>query len=156
MTLVPAGFAVPGGLEHPQFHLRMLRGSDAEADYEAVMASQERLRAGSPHGWPRSGFTLEENRADLERHEAEFHAREAFAYTVLAPGEARVLGCVYINPSAVADADVHLWVRNEHADALTTALVAAVDGWLDERWPFERVNYVRTSYYQPPRSAVGG
>ena len=103
--LVPEDFPVPAGLVHADFHLRMLAATDVEADYEAVMASRERLRAGSPHGWPREGFTLAENLADIERHEQEFHDRVAFAYTMVNPADTRVLGCVHINPPG-ADARV--------------------------------------------------
>ncbi len=153
VPFVPADFPVPEGLEHPRFRLRMLRADDAEADYEAVMASRHRLRAGSPNGWPREGFTLAENRADLVRHEREFRERQAFAYTVVDPDDTRVLGCVYINPPASGgeagnhDAQVYLWVRDEHHPALTGTLRKAVAGWLDACWPFRRVRYVRTGYY---------
>ena len=153
-SFIPADFVVPDGLAHPQFSLRMLRETDTAADYEAVMASAQRLRAGSPHGWPRPGFTLAENREDLVRHEQEFLDRVAFAYTVLAPDGGRVLGCVYINPPATPSedgtptADVHLWVRDEHHPELTGTLFEAVDGWLASSWPFAQVRYVRTAYYQ--------
>ena len=136
----------------------MLRASDARADYEAVMASADRLRAGSPHGWPRPGFTLEENLADLERHEAEFRDRQAFAYTVLAPDGSSVLGCVYINPPEDPSpdgkpvADVYLWVRDEHHPALTRELYEAVAAWLRSSWPFVRVRWVRTEYYLDDRT----
>ncbi|HEY5644634.1 MAG TPA: hypothetical protein VIS76_01710 [Pseudomonadales bacterium] len=153
MPFVPEDFQIPATLLHPLFRLRMLRAADAQADYEAVMASQARLRAGSPHGWPRPGFTLAENMADLERHEREFHDRVAFAYTVLTPDESTVVGCVYINPCSLAEtdpalmADVYLWVRDEHHPLLTRVLFEAVGEWLASRWPFERVRYVRTEYY---------
>ncbi|MGE0624973.1 MAG: hypothetical protein AB7I04_13780 [Pseudomonadales bacterium] len=173
---VPEDFEVPAGLDRPHFRLRMLRASDVQADYEAVMASAARLRAGSPHGWPRPGFTLAENLADLERHEWEFLHRQAFAYTVVAPDESSVLGCVYINPSSInpsrfeADivdphtgqpageghaADVYLWVRDEHHPALTGDLLQAVRGWLVSSWPFERVRWIRTAYYLDDPAATG-
>jgi hypothetical protein len=155
--LVAEDFQVPAGLVHPQFRLRMLARTDAEADYEAVMASQARLRAGSPHGWPRDGFTLAENLADLERHEQEFHDRIAFAYTVVNPEDTRVLGCVYINPPADAgdhDAEVYMWVRDEHHPMLTAKLYAAVDTWLMDAWPFESVRYIRTEYFLSPEPVI--
>jgi len=148
-ALVPDDFAVPAGLRHPEFRLRMLAATDAAADYEAVMESQARLRAGSPHGWPRPGFTLAENLADLRRHEAEFHERIAFAYTMLNPAGDRVLGCVYINPSERAGADVYMWVRDSCHGPLTGTLFHAVDEWLATSWPFEQINYIRTGYYDP-------
>lgn len=157
---VTSDFPVPAILEHEHFFLRMLRADDAQADYEAVMASQERLRAGSPHGWPRPGFTLAENRADLVRHEQEFHDRVAFAYTVVSPDGARTLGCVYINPPATSDtqpdspdsngnpdAFVYLWVRDEDHAELSGELFRTVDAWLDAYWPFQAVRYIRTEYY---------
>jgi len=128
------------------------------------MASAARLRAGSPHGWPRPGFTLAENLADLERHEQEFRDRAAFAFTVVSPDESRVLGCVYINPCTVTPcvagpraetpppdgpaAAVYLWVRDEHHPALTGTLYRAVKDWLVSSWPFSRVCWIRTAYYE--------
>jgi hypothetical protein len=152
--ILPPGFQVPAGLLHPRFRLRMLKATDAEADYEAVMASQTRLREGSPHGWPRPGFTLAENLADLTRHEREFHDRVAFAYTVLAPQGTPVLGCVYIHPRAPVEpdgnltADAYLWVRDEHHPELTGTLFEAVARWLDAGWPFAEVRWIRTEYYR--------
>ena len=151
--LVPTDFTVPEVLEHRRFRLRMLRSTDAEADYEAVMESAERLRRGAPNGWPRPGFTLAENLADLARHESEFLAGIAFAYTMVDPAEKQVLGCLYINPSTTADADVHMWVRDSKADTLTEPLFEAVNEWLEQAWPFRTVNYVRPEYYQPPVTA---
>ncbi len=148
---VPEDFAVPAALVHADFRLRMLAASDTQADYEAVMASQARLRAGSPHGWPRVGFTLEENRADLIRHEQEFHDRVAFAYTMVSPDDSTVLGCVYINPTDPEDehdAQVYMWVRDEYHPALTDALFEAVHAWLRQDWPFQSVRYIRTAYYE--------
>ena len=46
--------------------------------------------------WPRE-MTLEENRADLQRHADDFENRSGFTYTVLEPG-GDVVGCVYIYP----------------------------------------------------------
>lgn len=140
-------FQVPELLEAPEFRLRMLQASDAEADYEAVMESQERLRATSANGWPRPGFTLEENRADLLRHEAEFKARDAFAYTMVTADEHQVLGCVYINPSEQADADVYMWVRESRRAELIRPLRQAVERWLANDWPFRDINYIRREYY---------
>lgn len=148
--LVPESFPVPEGLEHPHFHLRKLTERLTRSDYDAVMATQRRLRAHSPNGWPRVGFSLEENRADLIRHESEFDERIAFAYSVLAPATGEVIGCVYINPSSSADAEVYLWMREkEHTAGMTPELFAAVQAWLDERWPFATIDYVRREYYPP-------
>ena len=109
---VPANSIVPPLLETEHFRLRMLSVDDVERDYEAVMETQERFHA-MGYSWPREGFTIAENLADLERHQQEFLDREAFAYTVVSLDESRVLGCVYINPAEDEhiDASVRMWVR---------------------------------------------
>jgi hypothetical protein len=134
----------------------MLSEVDAEADYEAVMETADRLRAGAPNGWPRRGFTLEENRDDLIRHEREFFDGVAFAYTMVDPDDRCVLGCVYFNPSTVTDVDVHMWVRDSHAETLTRPLYDTVRQWLSDAWPFENINWVRTGYYLPEGGTAPG
>ena len=137
---VPTDFPVPDVLETASFRLRMLSSSDALKDYEAVMESGERLRSWSQNGWPHEGFTLQENLADLQRHEREFKAREAFAYTVVALDESRVLGCLYIDPDEAADAVVTMWVRDNEMD-LDLPLAHAVTNWIQFEWPFQQVRY---------------
>jgi hypothetical protein len=98
MTFYPDDAPVPTGLRCDEFLLRPLRATDVELDYEAVMASQEPLRRGSGGEWPRPDFTLAENLADLQGHEADFQARRGFTYTVMDLTETRCLGCVYAYP----------------------------------------------------------
>src|SRR3954451_23835618 len=90
--------------------------------------------------WPRS-MTLDENRADLERHAADFEGRTGFTYTVLSPG-GDVVGCVYIYPSKKDnfDAQVLSWVRVSEAE-LDAPLWEAVSDCIESDWPFERVGY---------------
>ena len=78
MTFYPDDALVPAGLRSDGFLLRPLRATDVELDYEAVMATQEVLRRGNDGAWPRPDFTLEENLADLQGHEADFLARRGF------------------------------------------------------------------------------
>lgn len=144
--LVPPDFAVPPGFETDRFRLRMLTTDDVEKDYEAVMETQAHFHAMGLE-WPREGFTLKENLADLKRHQREFMDREAFAYTVVTPDEARVLGCVYINPAEgdARDARVEMWVRSsEKEKGLGPVLYAAVREWIETEWPFEDVAYPMT------------
>ena len=68
---VPKDFAIPAGLETEQFRLRMLCVEDVNKDYEAVMETQGRFLS-MGYDWPRVGFTIEENLADLEQHQQEF------------------------------------------------------------------------------------
>ena len=141
-SFVPATFQVPTALETEAYKLEVLRPEVAQLDYEAVVSSKARLRSvfSEATEWPRDDMTLEKNRADLVRHEREFAAREAFAYTVLSPDRDTCLGCVYVCPSTVADIDseVYLWVRDDCAD-LDEHLYSTVKNWLAELWPFERV-----------------
>jgi hypothetical protein len=141
---VPSDFDVPAVYESERFRLRMLSVEDVEKDYEAVIESRELLRSRFGGTWPRDGFTLKENLVDLERHQQEFQNRKAFAYTVVALDESRVLGCLYINPprSEDADVEVHMWVRqSEYDKGLDGVLYHEVKQWIDELWPFDAVAY---------------
>jgi hypothetical protein len=141
---VPATFNVPVGLTTSAFRLRMLTVHDVERDYDAVMSSVAHLRALWPHEeWP-LGLTLEQNLIDLGWHQKEFQRRSSFAYTVESPDGARILGCVYINPTRKRsyNAEVVLWTRaSEVAGGLDSSLHDAVRAWVSSDWPFERVAY---------------
>jgi hypothetical protein len=138
MPLVPDDFDVPDGLASERFRLRMLTVRDLVADFEAI---RERVgRDGTERGAP--GLTLEQNLVDLGWHQKEFQLRRSFAYTVVAPDESRVLGCVYLYPSDDADVDVRLWVRRDAWKAgLDAELEHTVRAWVDERWPFATAGY---------------
>ena len=141
---VPAEFAVPSELSTANFTLRMLSVDDVEKDFEAVTSSAERLKKVWPDsGWP-AGLTLRQNLIDLGWHEKEFQNRSSFAYTMVAPDESQVLGCVYFYPTAKAghDAEVFLWVRESEAAAdLDNELFEVVQHWLASDWPFENPAY---------------
>jgi hypothetical protein len=87
-------------------------------------------------------MTLEENRADLERHARDFAERTGFTYTVLAPDSDEVLGCVYVYPAGDGDHDaaVRSWVRAS-VPGLDRELHATVSRWLAAAWPFAGVDY---------------
>ena len=114
----------------------MLSIHDVDADLEAIL---ERV---TPQGEPDppDGLTRDRNLADLGWHETEFRIRSSFAYTVVAPDESRVLGCVYVYPDEQADAQVRLWVRRDAFD-LDKVLEAAVREWIAREWPFTRVSW---------------
>jgi hypothetical protein len=140
---VPDGFEPPSGLTDDLFVLEPLGPQHTESDYDAWTSSMQHIGAtpGFIGGsWPRD-MTVDENRADLERHARDFAARTGFTYTVLEPGTREVVGCVYIYPSSRPDrdADVRLWVRASRAE-LDEPLWHAVRGWLDEEWPFAAVD----------------
>jgi RimJ/RimL family protein N-acetyltransferase len=143
---VPDDFEIPALLETDRFRLRMLSVNDVEKDYEAVIESRELLHNMFGGPWPRPGFTLEENLADLERHQQEFLDRKAFTYTAVSLDETKVLGCLYINPCPPGvtgpDATVHLWVRQtEYDKGLDKILFQTVRDWISSDWPFKKVVY---------------
>jgi RimJ/RimL family protein N-acetyltransferase len=140
---VPADFVVPLRLETPQFRLEPLGPEHNAADYAAWSSSMQHIHATpgwEEDSWPRD-MTLEENRADLERHAADFESRSGFTYTVLDPG-GDVVGCVYIYPATDGshEAAVQSWVRASRAE-LDVPLWQAVSGWLAAEWPFATVEY---------------
>jgi hypothetical protein len=143
---VPPGFDVPLGLETSEFVLEPLGPEHNELDYDAWTSSMEHITAtpGYPDGsWPRE-MTVDQNRADLQRHADDFRTRKGFTYTVLDPSSRDVIGCVYIYPPRDGDADVDAcvlsWVRESHA-RLDTPLWRAVTEWLESDWPFAGVEY---------------
>jgi RimJ/RimL family protein N-acetyltransferase len=141
---VPPDFAVPLGLETSELVLEPLGPEHNEPDYDAWTSSMEHIRAtpGFPWGrWPRE-MTLDENRADLERHADDFRNRTGFTYTVLDPADRDVIGCVYIYPPRDSDDDAvaRSWVRASHAH-LDKPLWRAVSEWLESDWPFAGVQY---------------
>jgi hypothetical protein len=144
VPFVPDDFQPPLSLVADDFLLEPLGPQHNEDDYDAWSSSIEHIRATPGYAdsrWPRP-MTLEENRADLERHARDFAARTGFTYTVLAASNHGVIGCVYIYPDKKGgdDAVVQSWVRATHADR-DAALRALVSRWLAEAWPFERIAY---------------
>ena len=141
-SFVPRDFEPPVSLIHELFVLKPLQAADAEKDYEAVMESIEVIhQALLSEAWPTAAFTLQENRADLEKKEREFAAKKAFTYAILSLDGSRVLGSVYINKGRKgADAAVFFWVRKSAYDLGYDAVVeGALRAWMREAWPFEVV-----------------
>ena len=153
-TFVPSGFAPPLGLSMPAFTLEPLRPQHNDSDYAAWTSSLAHIRATpgfEDQSWPHE-MTLAENLGDLEMHARHFEERRGFTYTVLDPGSAEVIGCVYIYPARGEDsaraagagagsrASVRSWVRADRAQ-LDEPLWAAVGAWLARDWPFAGVDY---------------
>jgi len=153
-VFVPDDFAVPRELVTGDFRLEPLGPQHNAGDYDAWMSSIDHIlatpgfrRTGGTPGfgdgtWPDPEMTLEDNLADLRRHDEDFAQRAGFTYTVLARGSGRIIGCVYIYPRRGADgaADVRSWVRADQAD-LDGALHDAVAAWLTNAWPFTAIRY---------------
>ena len=144
--LVPADFAVPLELRTEFFVLEPLEPRHNESDYAAWTSSKDHIRAtpgfSGRRTWVDGDMSLADNAADLAIHAREFDDRTRFAYTVLDPVTAEVIGCVYIGRSGRDghDADVRSWVRADRAD-LDKPLHDAVTQWLSEAWPFRHPDY---------------
>jgi hypothetical protein len=141
---VPADFVVPSSLIDESFVLEPLNPERNEADYTAWTSSVEHIRRTpgfAESAWP-SEISLEQNRADLERHAKEFTERQQFIYSVLDLERAEVIGCVNIVPSKnpLFDAEITSWVRSDRAE-LDSPLCRRVSRWVSELWPFEAVSY---------------
>lgn len=141
-SFVPVGFDPPTSLVAPRFRLEPLGPQHNEADHAAWMASIDHIRAtpGFRGGsWPPlDGMTVQQNRADLQRHADDFVRRIGFTFTGLDPADEDVIGCVYLYPSTseTHDVTVRSWVRADRAD-LDAPLADAVADWLARSWPWE-------------------
>lgn len=128
--LLPRGLRPPEHFSGPGFAARPLRLADAEADFEAVMASAARLRGwmDPEDPWP-IGLTLRENRVDLGWHEREFTSGHSYAWTLRDPGDRMVIGCAYLYPSdrAGPEAMAFWWMRTGF-EALDDAVGTAFRG----------------------------
>lgn len=145
MAWLPDGFAHPlrVGLATGH-HLRPIRASDSHLDFPAVMGSRHRLWAqyGEAWGWPPEAMTLEQDRDDLARHEAEIEAHQSFNYALFDEAEAALLGCVYIDPPEGDDPRprVSWWVVDGAVGTpLERELDEVVPRWLADAWPFTEV-----------------
>jgi len=126
------------------FRLEPLGPEHNERDYAAWSSSIEHIRRspGFPDGdWPHD-MSLDENRADLERHAGHFVDRKGFTYTVLDASD-DVVGCVYIYPASdgVHDATVQSWVRASEAARDGDFRRAIADWVTSNAWPFGRPLY---------------
>ena len=142
-SFVPDDFEPPVALDGPGFRLEPLTGEHNARDHAAWAGSMEHIHRtpGFQQGnWPHE-MTLDQNLADLIRHDKDFQTRRGFTYTVLDPDD-DVVGCVYIYPLAgdPSAANVSSWVTETRAD-LDAPLYHAVSEWLERDWPFPRVEY---------------
>jgi RimJ/RimL family protein N-acetyltransferase len=145
-------YSPPTTLDTDRIHLEPLHPSHTEMDYAAFMSSNDHLQRTLHWGdWPRSDYTLDENRADLERHWREFEAREAYAFTVQSADRSRCVGCIYVNPVSPKSfaagatpepnaARLAFWViESELATDLDRHLLELTLAWLRREWSFSTV-----------------
>ena len=151
--MLDANMTVPAELVHDAFVAVPLTVGTAALDYAAYMASPEVIRVHSDGRWPVDGFTLDDDRAQVARHQADHENNRAFAFVLLSPARDESFGCLYLNPldaylsRAGADEDtparfpagsamVTFWLRQDHQDTrLADTVVEAVNTWLLTAWP---------------------
>lgn len=147
---VAPDFEPPAGLRTERFRLEPLGPEHNQRDHDAWMSSIAHIHDTPGYDddptnedrWP-VPMTLEENRADLERHARDFAERTGFTYTVLDDATGDVIGCVYLYPATdeAHDVKIQSWVRVSHA-SLDREVWEAVGAWVaSEVWPFERPDY---------------
>ena len=119
------------------------------------MACADDIRGvfGPDNGWPAKDMTLADNLSDLNRHEREFLAREAFAYSIFERSRARrYVGCVYIKPiksrveddrrKALFNAQAFCWFSPVVTDREFATLAAdEFVQWVKTSWPFTKVAF---------------
>jgi hypothetical protein len=125
----------PALLEGEFFNLKRQVPEDAEPDYATVMANRDHLRAWCHDSWPEDNFTLEQNRDDLEGHIEEANEGFAYGYTVWDSQGQKVLGSVYLYPSAYFAGRYKLAEADKERLRSTVILV---DYWLDHRLEKDR------------------
>ena len=148
---------VPRIHQTANFTFRPLAPDYTALGFEALMVSKPMLRQWLNSAWPDDDFTLERNRADLQRHYDEFQNGEAYAYTVLNPAESRVEDAFYIDPLVqslrwfnvpeevcceISDDEAHVafWIRsNRLADE--SLLFHDIMRWLDNDWLFPHTSF---------------
>ena len=94
-AFVPVDFDPPAEFTMGDLRLEPLGPEHNERDYAAWTSSIDHIRRspGFPDGnWPRP-MSLDDNRADLERHARDFADRRGFTFTVLDTSD-DVVGCV--------------------------------------------------------------
>jgi hypothetical protein len=158
---------VPHFMKTDAFVLRPITAADAELDYDAVMESREYLRHWEQSSWPEDDFTVAENRKDLEKLEKWNADHMAFTYTVLDPGEAQCLGCVYIFPTNASlfekaqitaldearwderEAAVYFWVRKSQLEAgQDEVLLETLRNWIDTEWSLSGHVFVTNEQFE--------
>ena len=159
MAFYPEGKRIPAELRTEEFLVRPLRVSDVDADYQAVVESRDMLRVWDQTEWPSDTFTLEDNLASLERHEANHEAGSEFTFSIMDPQERRCLGCIYLLPlrpvlealgvskpslEGVGQhaAYVSFWVRaSELESGLDRRILDALLAWFRKDWALDPIAF---------------
>jgi RimJ/RimL family protein N-acetyltransferase len=142
-------------LRRPAFIATPLTTELIELDFDAYMASPEVIRVHSDGRWPTGGFTRDDDRRLIARHQADHEARRAFTFLLLDPARREAVGCLYLNPlhdylvrTGASKATmrrfpagtmmVTYWIRQDRrGSGLSAAVAEGVNAWLLKDWPLE-------------------
>ena len=138
---LPPEWQHPRRVELPTgHHIRPVRSSDVDLHMRAVLESQERLWSiyGLDWNWPPRNLTVEQDREELARCEADTDQHRSFTYALFDLGETELLGCVHIDPDPTGEADVAVswWVVDWLVDSpIERALDGLIPAWIAADWP---------------------
>jgi hypothetical protein len=159
VKLYPDDKPVPELLEKKEYSILPLKPLDNQLDYDAVTASLDYYRKFHPCDWSATGFTLEENLEELEKHDQDHQERTAFTLSAQSPNRELSFGCIYINTmhgllkwlkrpedelKEVKDYEcqVYFWTRPEcMASGLDKEILFGLSQWLENDWLFSKVYY---------------
>ncbi|UCG00616.1 MAG: hypothetical protein JSW11_13475 [Candidatus Heimdallarchaeota archaeon] len=158
MKFYPENEIVPEKRQSEAFLIRPLQVSDVELDFQAVISSREKLLKRTAGRWPKPGFTIKENLADLEYHEQQHKKRIEFTFTIMNVMETECLGCIYIHPlvkvlkSSISENDITsldisdyeawitFWVTPIAAEQqLDKKVIEELQNWFSKEWAFSKV-----------------
>ena len=131
-----AGKPPPRMATFGQFVLEVLAPQFVDEDYAVVIGSTSVLTGLFGQSWP-EGLTLEENLADLIRHEREFDNDQAFAWIIRSEA-GLYLGCAYLYPTPEkrGEGRVFTWIRDrEDRLDLLDEFNRAFKAWLSDYLP---------------------
>jgi hypothetical protein len=159
MKLYPEGALIPNLLQTDEFTILPLGPKDNLLDYDAVMASLSYYRKFHPADWSSINFSVEENLAELNRHEKDHNNRTAFTFSVQSPQLDSALGCIYVNgyrellswlkrpaeelaQAKAYECQVYFWTRpNCFETDLDRKILEAFSSWFETKWAFSKVLY---------------
>lgn len=151
MDIFSRNFAPPSQFVAHDFVLFMTDVRYAIPDHDAVMKSRESLRVYSQSPWPEDDFTVEQNRADLQRHVDDNLNHEAYGYMIFSPDRRICYGSLYVNPLTRIsehykltadmtsmleqhDARIDFWLIEGIEEKLAENILSGVRTWFEREW----------------------
>lgn len=153
------GFTPHRGFQGTGYRMEPLHRAHSPMDYKAWHdESWDDLRVlyGPAWDWPRE-MTEAQNASDLEtKHYANFLTQEWISFTVMNPEGTKVLGSLYITPSACGayDSQIQYWITTPERAALEATFHAETKKWLSTVWPSKNPYYPGPEYTDAERGEL--